>query len=107
MNKKPYISLHLHTNKSIGDAILTIDGYMKKANELNLSAASITNHGSMIDIYEFFSACKKNNIKPIIGCEFYIYNDYLPHDEDEKANDKRNREKHIVLINLTYHNLLF
>ena len=102
MNKKPYISLHLHTNKSIGDAILTIDGYMKKAKELNLSAASITNHGSMIDIYEFFSACKKNNIKPIIGCEFYIYNDYLPHDEDEKANDKRNREKHIVLIAKDY-----
>ena len=71
-NYLKYLSLHTHTIKSIGDAILKIDDYIDKAKEFNLKALSITNHGTMSDTFEFYTKCKKNDIKPIIGCEVYI-----------------------------------
>lgn len=67
-----YLSLHLHTTKSIGDAIVTIDELIKKYKKLKLPAVCVTNHGSMSDIFELYSKCKKENIKPIIGCEVYV-----------------------------------
>lgn len=84
-----YFSLHLHTIKSINDSILRIDEYIKKAKKLNLNALSITNHGTMSDVFEFYSKCKKEGIKPIIGCEVYITQNRL---ELERAYD------HLVLI---------
>lgn len=85
MNK--YISMHLHTIKSIGDSILTIDGLIEKAKKLGLKALSITNHGTMSDVFEFYTKCNENDIKPIIGCEIYVRKD-----EDDKKYD------HLVLI---------
>lgn len=93
-----YLSLHLHTIKSIGDSIVTIEKLINKAKELKLNALSITNHGTMSDTFEFYSACKEENIKPIIGCEIYARSD-----EDE------HKYNHLVLIaknNKGYRNLL-
>lgn len=84
-----YMSLHLHTIKSIGDSIVKIDDYINKAKELGLKALSITNHGTMSDIFEFYEKCKENDIKPIIGCEVYITQDRTI---TEKGYD------HLVLI---------
>ena len=96
MNKNnilKYFSLHLHTEKSIGDAILKIDDYIKKAKEMGLEYLSITNHGTMSDIYEFYDKCKKNDIKPILGCEVYTTEDRLIKDKDHMYN-----YNHLVLI---------
>lgn len=85
---KNYFSLHTHTIKSIGDAILKIDDYIEKAKSLNLNALAITNHGTMSDVFEFYKKCKKENITPIIGCEVYVtYDEY-----DKNSYD------HLVLI---------
>lgn len=89
MNNK-YISLHLHTIKSIGDSIVTIDRLINKAKKLGLNALSVTNHGTMSDVFEFYSECKENDIKPIIGCEVYVRSD------DEEDNKKS--YNHLVLI---------
>ena len=56
-----YLSLHLHTVKSMNDSILKIDDYIEKAKKLNLKALSITNHGVMTDVFEFYSKCKEND----------------------------------------------
>ena len=93
MIKRKYFSLHLHTIRSIGDAIVKIDDYIKKAKELGLTALSITNHGTMSDVFEFYIKCKENNIKPILGCEVYVAEDRLLKDkETQYAYD------HLVLI---------
>lgn len=90
---RQYFSLHLHTIKSIGDAILKIDDYIKKAKELGLTALSITNHGTMSDIFEFYSKCKKENIKPILGCEVYVTEDRF-----DKVKEHMYDYSHLVLI---------
>lgn len=87
-----YLSLHLHTIKSIGDSIVTIDRLINKAKELGLNALSVTNHGTMSDIFEFYSKCKKENIKPIIGCEIYVRKPV------EDTEVKSREYEHLVLI---------
>ena len=73
-----YVPLHVHdTYGSIGDAILRIPNYVKKAKEYGCPAAAITNHGSLATFVSFYESCKSEDIKPIIGCEFYICDDRL------------------------------
>lgn len=84
-----YFSLHVHSIKSINDSILKIDDYIKKAKELGLHSLSLTNHGTMSDVFEFYKKCKKENIKPIIGCEVYVVDDRL---------EKTRGYAHLVLI---------
>lgn len=84
-----YVSLHTHTDFSFKDSICKIPDLVKRAKELNHPAIAITDHGGIYGIVEFYEECKKNGIKPIIGCEFYIVED---------INDKDRGASHIVLL---------
>ena len=87
-----YVPLHVHTSRnSIGDAILKIDDYINKAKELGLKSLSVTGHGSLADMYDFYFKCINNNIKPIIGCEIY-----LTPDMENKTKDSETY--HMILL---------
>lgn len=47
---------------------------------------SMTNHGRIALVDDFYQACKGENINPIIGCEFYVshgkYDDKTPENKD-------------------------
>ncbi len=87
-----YVPLHVHTSRnSIGDSILKLNEYIKKAKEYSLDSLCITGHGSLADMYDFYFKCKENNIKPIIGCEIY-----LTPDMNEKT--KESKTYHMILI---------
>ena len=87
-----YAILHAHdTYGSIGDSILYIKDYVKRAKELGIKSLAITNHGSLSTFVEFYDVCKENDIKPIIGCEFYYVKDYEIKDKQEKRN-------HLILL---------
>lgn len=91
--KKDYAVLHAHsTTGSIGDSILKIDDYVKKAKELGISALALTDHGSISSFVYFYKECLKNKIKPIIGCEFYYVDDSSIKD---KSLEKR---YHLILL---------
>ena len=90
MNK--YVPLHVHTSRnSVGDSILKLDEYIKKAKELGLDTLCITGHGSLADMYDFYFKCVENNIKPIIGCEIY-----LTPDMENKTKDSETY--HMILL---------
>ena len=65
-----FVHLHLHTQYSLLDGAIRIEELVKKAKECNMPAVAITDHGSMFGAIEMYKECKKNSIKPIIGCEF-------------------------------------
>ena len=90
--KMSFIHLHTHTQYSIHDAMNKIDNYVKRCKELGMEAAAITDHGVMYGAIEFYHACEKENIKPIIGCEVYV----APKSRFEK--DNKNRYNHLVLL---------
>ncbi len=67
-----FVHLHVHTQYSLLDGACRINELVKKAATLGMPALAMTDHGNMFGAVDFYSACKKSNIKPIIGCETYI-----------------------------------
>jgi len=44
---------------------------VQTAKELGQKALGLTDHGTTSGLWEFQKECRKNDIKPILGCEFY------------------------------------
>ena len=87
-----YAVLHAHdTYGSIGDSILYIKDYVEKAKNLGIKSLAITNHGSLSTFVEFYETCIANDIKPIIGCEFYYV-------ENIEIKDKKEKRAHLILL---------
>ncbi|HKJ46591.1 MAG TPA: DNA polymerase III subunit alpha, partial [Balneolales bacterium] len=83
--------LHSHTQFSMLDGAANINDMIQKARANNMPAAAITDHGNMFGVPQFVNEAQKNEIKPIIGCEFYI--------TPESMDDRQNRERyHQVLL---------
>lgn len=81
-----YAVLHAHTAKgSVGDSILKIDDYVRKAQELGITHIAMTDHGSMASMVEFHEACKKAGITGIIGMEAYVVPDRTLKDNSETS----------------------
>ncbi len=67
-----FVHLHCHTEYSTLDGMARIDAAVAKAKEMGMPALAITDHGVMYGAVEFYQACNKKGIKPIIGCEVYV-----------------------------------
>lgn len=67
-----YISLHNHSDGSLLDGYQTVQEMVSRAKSLGMSAISLTDHGTMRNTIRFYEECQKNDIKPIVGCEFYF-----------------------------------
>jgi DNA polymerase III subunit alpha len=69
---KQFAHLHLHSQYSLLDGVNKIPGVLAHAASLGQPAIALTDHGNMHGALEFYEAAKKNNIKPILGCELYM-----------------------------------
>ena len=67
-----FVHLHLHTEYSLLDGACRISDLPERIKECSQNAVAITDHGNMYGVIEFYKTCKKNGIKPIIGCEVYV-----------------------------------
>lgn len=100
-----YIPFHTHDCLgSILDSTLKLEDYVKWAKANNIPAIGVTNHGNLTSTLKLVNLCKKNNIKPLVGIEFYITENEL----DE--NGKRIRDNHhlcaLAKNKNGYHNLI-
>ena len=98
-----FVHLHIHSEFSLLDGAIRIKDLPIRAKELGMKSIAITDHGVMYGVIDFYKACKKEGIKPIIGCEVYVATksrfDKGP--EDKKYN-------HLILLaknNQGYKNL--
>ena len=71
-----FVHLHLHTEYSLLDGAVKVDDLINHCVKNNIDAVAITDHGNMYTSLRFAEKCKKNKIKAIIGCEFYVVDDY-------------------------------
>ncbi|MDJ1185059.1 DNA polymerase III subunit alpha [Roseofilum casamattae] len=69
-----FVGLHIHTDYSLLDGASQISQLVKKAQELEMPAIAITDHGVMYGAIELIKACRNSTVKPIIGNEMYIIN---------------------------------
>jgi DNA polymerase-3 subunit alpha len=100
-----FTHLHVHSQYSILDGAASINALISKAKSTGMTALALTDHGTMLGIKEFHSQCKKNGIKPILGCEVYIARRTI-FDKSE-ASDKSGYHLILLAKNLIgYHNLV-
>ncbi len=90
-----FTHLHLHTDYSLLQAGGRIDDYVARAAELGMTSLAISDYGNMFGVLLFYEACRKRDIKPIIGTEVYLA-DGSRH--DRSSTDRRGRYPRIVLL---------
>ena len=100
-----FVHLHIHSEYSLLDGANRIKELPVRAKELGMKAMAITDHGSMYGVIDFYKECKKNDIKPIIGCEVYV----APRSRFDKEVDLDSKYSHLILLaknNNGYKNLI-
>lgn len=99
-----YVTYHNHDTMSILDACLKTKDLVKWAKANSMSAVGVTNHGTMSSHIDLYKECIANDIKPLLGIEFYVTENQL----DE--NNKKIRDNyHLIAIakNLQgWHNII-
>ena len=101
-----FVHLHAHTAYSLLDASNKINEYVKRVKELGMDACAITDHGNMFGVIDFYRACQKEGVNPVIGCEVYVAPDSRFSRESTYSDD---RYYHLVLLaenNTGYQNLI-
>ena len=102
----PFTHLHVHSQYSILDGAASVRGLIAKAKSDGMAALALTDHGNMFGSKEFYDVCKKEGIKPIIGCETYVAETSRHNKKDAKVDRSG---YHLILLakNLVgYRNLL-
>ena len=101
-----FTHLHLHTEYSLLDGFCKIQELVKRAKELGMDSLAITDHGVMYGVIDFYKACKKEGIHPVLGCEVYV----APGSRlDREAGAGEDRYYHLILLaenNKGYENLM-
>ncbi len=67
-----FIHLHTHSHFSLLNALPKIKDLVKAAKENQMPALALTDAGNLYGAIEFYKECKKQEIKPIIGVDFYV-----------------------------------
>ena len=70
-----FSNLHTHTDYSLHDGYAKIPDLVSRAKELGYPALAITDHGTVTGLIDFYEECKKQGVKPILGCELYYTNE--------------------------------
>lgn len=99
-----FVHLHLHSEYSLLDGACRIKDIPLRAKECGHTAVALTDHGVLYGVIGFVDACKKEGIKPIIGCEVYV----APRSRFDR-NASSGNPYHLVLLcenNVGYKNLM-
>jgi DNA polymerase-3 subunit alpha len=69
------VHLHVHSEYSLLDGACKIEPMVERAAELGMPSLGLTDHGVMNGSVELYKACRKHDIKPILGLEAYLVDD--------------------------------
>jgi len=89
-----FVHLHCHTEYSLLDGAARIPDLVRSARELGMTSLAITDHGAMFGVIDFYNACRKEEIKPVLGCEVYVATRTMQ-DKQAGVDDK---QYHLVLL---------
>lgn len=89
-----FVHLHCHTEYSLLDGCNRIPDLVSRAVELGMPALGMTDHGVMYGALQFYKACRKAGVKPLIGCEVYVAQRTMA----DKEARKDDRPYHFTLL---------
>jgi DNA polymerase-3 subunit alpha len=67
-----FVHLHVHSQYSLLDGACRIPELVAAAQRHRMPALALTDHGNLFGLIEFYDACMKGGVKPILGVEAYI-----------------------------------
>ena len=100
-----FVHLHVHSEYSLLDGLAGIDELVDTAADMGMNAVSITDHGNMFGVIDFYRAAKKKGIKAIIGCEVYT----AARGMEDRDSVLDREQGHLILLaenNTGYRNLV-
>jgi DNA polymerase III subunit alpha len=91
-----FVHLHVHTEYSLMDSTIRIDRMLEKSGKLGMDSVTITDHGNMFGVVDFYDLATRAGIRPIIGCEVYV----APGDRRDRSPSPNGRSQayHLVLL---------
>ncbi len=89
-----FTHLHLHTEYSLLDGAIRLRDLPARLKELGMDTCAITDHGVLYGVIDFYNACVKAGIKPIIGCEMYV----APRSHTDKEAGLDKEPGHLILL---------
>jgi len=95
-DSRPFAHLHCHTTYSTLDGATKLKDLIKKVKDTGMNAVATTDHGNMYGSFEFYNACRANDINPIVGLEAYI----APGSRFDRAGASRQKDaaNHLTLL---------
>ncbi len=100
-----FTHLHTHSHFSLLNALPKIPEMVQAAKDDGATAMAITDDGVMYGAIKFYSECQKNDIKPIIGVDFYVAI-RTRHDKQARIDNKRYRLVLLAKNKKGYQNLM-
>jgi len=109
MLKKPsssdFIHLHVHSHYSLLNAVPTPKELAQAAKACGQDALALTDNGALYGAIDFYKACVKEEIKPIIGLDAYLA-PRTRHDKSPQIDKPRSRLVLIAKSFIGYQNLI-
>lgn len=103
--KGPFVHLHVHSQFSVLQATPDVSQIVAKAKENNMPAVAMTDLGNMFGAFKFVKAALDNDVKPIVGCEFFVAEERTKTKFTKDNPDKRFQQVLIAKNKAGYHNL--
>ncbi len=100
-----FIHLHTHSHYSLLSAIPKPKELAQKAKEFGMPALALTDNGALYGAIDFYKACTKEGIKPIIGIDAYLA-PRTRNDKDSGIDKPRGRVVLLAQNNDGYVNLI-
>ena len=90
----PSLSFLNESHYSLLDGRSTPEDMAERCSDIGVEACALTDHGTIAGAVQFIKAMKKKDVKPILGCEFYINRDV--------PETKRAKNTHLVVLAKNY-----
>ncbi|MFM7858608.1 MAG: PHP domain-containing protein, partial [Flammeovirgaceae bacterium] len=105
ISEKPFYHLHVHSQFSVLQAVPDVAELIAKAKAENMEAIALTDFGNMYGAFKFVAEALKHNIKPIVGCEFYLSEERKKNKFTKDNPDKRYTQVLLAKNKVGYQNL--
>ncbi len=103
--KAAFVHLHTHSHYSLLGALPTTKELVRAAKACGMPSLALTDNGALYGAIDFYGACAKEDIKPIIGIDAYL----APRTRFEKDGGQDRPHGRLVLLaknNIGYKNLI-
>ncbi|HVU75702.1 MAG TPA: DNA polymerase III subunit alpha [Candidatus Paceibacterota bacterium] len=105
MSRADFVHLHTHSHYSLLEALPKISELVEAAKKDGQKAMALTDNGNLYGAIDFYKECVSNEIKPIIGVDFFVAA-RTRHDKEQKTDEPMGRLVLLAKNEAGYRNLL-